>query len=343
MNQRRGTEEKNHDEIPVPHQIGRGMRGGRGPAGDWRERMLVPFGLAPSGSTSGGGTLTIQGDAGDPTLTENFNPFSSTELGGTRLIYEPLEILSSVNGTYTPFLATGYSFTNPTTLIYTLRTGREMERRPPVHRRRRCVHVQPAEEVPGAGHHRRLDADQRRRRLGQQRDDDVQGADVPFAATIAQSPIVPEHVWTSVPNPAKFANTKPVGTGPFTLAELRSDPVHPQQEPAVLEARKIAPTQVKFPAQSSNQSTNQLDVTSGKFDWSYNFLPDVKQTFVARDPAAQHLLVPAGRHDRAVPEPDQGAVQRRQLPPGSRSRSTATTIAQKAVNGYMPRRQPVRV
>ena len=43
-------------------------------------------------TTSAAGTLTIQGDAGDPTLTENFNPFSTTQLEGTRLIYEPLEI-----------------------------------------------------------------------------------------------------------------------------------------------------------------------------------------------------------------------------------------------------------
>ena len=37
-----------------------------------------------------------------------------------------------------------------------------------------------------------------------------------------------------------------------------------------------------FPAQASNQTTNQLDVSSGKFDWSYNYLPDVKQTYVDR-------------------------------------------------------------
>src|SRR4051794_13918048 len=74
-------------------------------------------------SKAAGGLLTIQGDAGNPTLVENFNPFDSTELHGTFLIYEPLEIPSPIDGTYTPFLATGYTFTNPTTLVYTLRQG----------------------------------------------------------------------------------------------------------------------------------------------------------------------------------------------------------------------------
>jgi peptide/nickel transport system substrate-binding protein len=73
-----------------------------------------------SGTAAGGGVLTIQGDVGNPTLVEDFNPLNPTgELGGSRLIYAPLETVSTVNGSYTPFLATGYKFTNPTTLVYT--------------------------------------------------------------------------------------------------------------------------------------------------------------------------------------------------------------------------------
>ncbi|HEY1485135.1 MAG TPA: ABC transporter substrate-binding protein, partial [Micromonosporaceae bacterium] len=91
---------------------------------------LVLLGTAACGGTdvksaakTTGGTLTIQGDAGNPTLVENFNPFASTDLHGNLLIYEPLEIPSPIDGTYTPFLATGYKFTDPTTLVYTLRSG----------------------------------------------------------------------------------------------------------------------------------------------------------------------------------------------------------------------------
>ncbi len=121
-----------------------------------------------SGSAASGGTLTIQGDTGNPSLVENFNPFTpSTELHGAFLIYEPLEIPSPVNGAYTPFLATGYKFTNPTTLVYTIRSGVKWSDGTAFTARRRGVHVQPAEEVPGAGHHRGLGADLRRLGLGQ--------------------------------------------------------------------------------------------------------------------------------------------------------------------------------
>jgi peptide/nickel transport system substrate-binding protein len=49
-----------------------------------------------------------------------------------------------------------------------------------------------------------------------------------------------------------------------------------------------------MPAQSTNQSTNQLDVTSGKFDWSYNYLPDVQKTFVDRDADNTYWFPPGG-------------------------------------------------
>src|SRR5260370_531303 len=78
---------------------------------------------ADNKGASGGGTLTIQGDAGNPTLVENFNPFQSSELHGTFLIYEPLEIPSPVDGSYSEFLATAHKFADPTTLVYTIRQG----------------------------------------------------------------------------------------------------------------------------------------------------------------------------------------------------------------------------
>src|SRR3954453_20713689 len=73
---------------------------------------------------AGGGTLTIQGDAGNPQLVENFNPLViPTELHGAQLMYEPLEIRSPIDGHFTPYLATGHTFTNPGTVVFTIRAG----------------------------------------------------------------------------------------------------------------------------------------------------------------------------------------------------------------------------
>ncbi len=117
-------------------------------------------------------------------------------------------------------------------------------------------------------------------------------------------------------DPTKFTNPKPVGTGPFTLDKFAPTQYSLKKNPTYWQAAKIAPTEVVFPAQASNQSTNQLDVTSGKFDWSYTFLPDVQKTYVSRNSKHNAYWFPPGGVDHPVPQPDEGTVQRRQLPQG---------------------------
>jgi len=117
---------------------------------------------------------------------------------------------------------------------------------------------------------------------------------VPFAATIAQTPIVPEHVWSSISNPVTFTNTHPVGTGPYTLKTFAPTQYTLTKNALYWDASKIAPTSVVFPAQATSQSTNQLEVSEGQFDWSYTYLPDVKATYVDRDPSTNQYWFPPG-------------------------------------------------
>src|SRR5579863_7718624 len=172
---------------------------------------------AGSGSASGGGTLTIQGDVGNPTLVENFNPLSSAELGGTRLIYAPLETVSTVNGSYTPFLATGYKFTNPTTLVYAIRPGVKWSDGTAFFAADVVFTFDLLKKYPA------LDANGVWSQIsgvaasGSNVTFTFKAPNVPFAATIAQTPIVPQHIWSKVSDPVKFTNTNPVGTGPFKL------------------------------------------------------------------------------------------------------------------------------
>ncbi len=156
---------------------------------------------------------------------------------------------------------------------------------------------------------------------------------VPFAATVAQVPIVPEHLWKSITKPDKFTNTSPVGTGPFTLDSFAPTQYSLKKNPTYWNASKIAPAEVKVPAQSSNQSTNQLDVPLGRFDWSYNYLPNVKQTYLSRSSHNTYWFPPGGSiglflNLTKAPYSD---VSFRQ---GVSLALNRSTIAQKAVNGY---------
>jgi peptide/nickel transport system substrate-binding protein len=285
---------------------------------------------------AGGGTLTISGDAGNPTLVENFNPFQpSTELHGTYLLYEPLEIRSPIDGSYTPYLATDYKFSNPTTLQYTLRTGVKWSDGKDfgpsdVSFTFNLLKKYPALDTTGVWQQiSGLSTS------GNTVTFTFKQPNVPFAGVLAGTPIVPEHVWSTVGDPTKYANTSPVGTGPFTLDKFAPTQYTLKKNTGYWQADKIAPSEVAFPAKSSNSSTDQLDTTSGKFDWSYNFLPNVKQTYVSRDPQHNSYWFPPGGaiglflNDTKAPYSD---VNFRK---GVSLSLDRTTIAQKAVNGYL--------
>jgi peptide/nickel transport system substrate-binding protein len=157
---------------------------------------------------------------------------------------------------------------------------------------------------------------------------------VPFVGVLASQVIVPQHLWSSVSDPAKFANTKPVGTGPFMLDTFAPTQYSLKKNPDYWQADKIAPTEVVMPAQSSNQSTNQLDVTSGKFDWSYNYLPDVKKTYVSKDPQHNIYWFPPGGTIGLFLNLTKPIYQNVDFRRGISLALNRDQIAEKAVNGY---------
>ncbi|MGH3497994.1 MAG: ABC transporter substrate-binding protein [Nocardioidaceae bacterium] len=290
-----------------------------------------------NGTAGGGGsTLTIQGDAGNPTLVENFNPFQpATELHGGYLIYEPLEIRSPIDGSYTPFLATGYKFTNPKTLVYTIRQGVKWSDGKPftaadVVFTFNLLKKNPA--LDGSGVWSQISGVSS---SGNNVTFTFKQPNVPFAGVIAGTPIVPEHIWSTISDPTKYADTKPVGTGPFTLATFAPTQYSLKKNASYWQASKIAPSEVVFPAQSSSQSTNQLDVTSGKFDWSYNFLPDVKQTYVSRDPSHNTYWFPPGGAIGLFLNLTKAPYNDVNFRRGVSLSLDRNTIASKAINGYL--------
>ncbi|MGI8613403.1 MAG: ABC transporter substrate-binding protein [Nocardioidaceae bacterium] len=302
---------------------------------------LVASGLSACAGTdnqgaAGGGTLTIQGDAGNPTLVENFNPLMpATQLHGGLLIYEPMEIRSPIDGSFSQFLATGHEFTDPKTLAFTLRDGvtwsdGEKFTADDVVSTFNLLKKYPALDSTGVWAQISGVA-----ASGSEVTFTFKEPNVPFAGIIAATPIVPEHVWSSVGDPTKYADTKPVGTGPFTLDTFAPTQYTLKKNTEYWQADKIAPNEVLFPAQSSSQSTNQLDVTSGKFDWSYNYLPEVEQTFVKADPDNNTYWFPPGGAIGLFLNLTKAPYDDVSFRRGISLSLDRPTIATKAVNGYL--------
>jgi peptide/nickel transport system substrate-binding protein len=284
---------------------------------------------------AGGSTLTIQGDAGNPQLVENFNPLViPTELHGAQLMYEPLEIRSPIDGSFTPYLATGHTFKNPTTVVFQIRQGVTWSDGKPFTPQDVVFTYNLLKKNPA------LDSNgiwTQIKSVSASSDSvtvKFKEPNVPFVGVLAGQVIVPEHLWSSVSDPAKFANTDPVGTGPFTLDKFAPTQYSLKKNPDYWQADKIAPTEVVMPAQSSNQSTNQLDVTSGKFDWSYNYLPDVKKTYVSKDSAHNIYWFPPGGTIGLFLNLTKPTYQDVDFRRGISLALNRDQIAEKAVNGY---------
>ncbi|MGI8667821.1 MAG: ABC transporter substrate-binding protein [Jatrophihabitans sp.] len=290
----------------------------------------------PDNAGARSGTLTISGDAGNPTLVANFNPYQpSTELHGTFLIYEPLEIRSPIDGSYTPYLATGFSFSSPTTLVYKLRPGVQWSDGQPftgqdVAYTFGLLKKYPALDTTGV--------------WGQLSGVTTTAStatftfkqpNVPFAGVLAGTPIVPEHVWSTIGDPTKYANTTPVGTGPFTLAKFAPTQYTLAKNPGYWQADRIAPSQVVFPAKASNATTDQLDTSSGKFDWSYNFLPNVRQTYVSHSPQTNTYWFPPGGTIGLFLNLTKAPYNNVDFRRGISLSLNRSKIATKAVNGYL--------
>lgn len=231
-------------------------------------------------SAGGSTTLTIQGDLGNPTLTADFNPYLNppVRLGGALLVYEPLEIRSPIDGSYTPFLATSFAFTSPTVLTYQIRSGvkwSDGKAFTPADVVFSFMLLKKYPALDSTGIWSQITAVSAR---GNTVSFTFKKPNVPFAGIVAAVPIVPQHIWSKIANPAKYDAANPIGTGPFTLGSFSPTGYVMKKNPTYWQSAKVAPAEVSFPAQSTNQSTNQLEVSSGRYDWAYQFLPDVKST-----------------------------------------------------------------
>jgi peptide/nickel transport system substrate-binding protein len=284
---------------------------------------------------AGGGTLTIQGDAGTPQLVENFNPLVlATELHGAQLMYEPLEIRSPIDGSFTPFLATGHTFPNPKTVVFTIRQGVTWSDGKPFTAKDVVFTYDLLKKYPELDSNGIWSQITGAKASGDKVTVTFKHPNVPYVGVLASQVIVPQHIWASIKDPAKFTNTKPVGTGPFVLDKFAPTQYSLKKNPAYWQAAKIAPDEVVMPAQSTNQSTNQLDVTSGKFDWSYNYLPDVEKTYVSRDKAHNAYWFPPGGTIGLFLNLTKKPYQNVDFRKGISEAIDRNTIAEKAVNGY---------
>ena len=251
-------------------------------------------GGASSQSAAGSSdSLTIGVDNGSPTLQKNFNPFSANQRSGTPYMYEPLEYVNQLDGTYTPFLATGHTFVNNATLTFTLRAGAKWSDGKPITAQDvvftfDLMKSHPALDSAGVWKHLKSVT-----AAGDKVTFAFVAPDVPFAGSIAQTLIVPQHVWSKVADPVTYTNTAPVTSGPYTVASFTPNQYTLTKNADCWQAGQVQVDKLVFPALTGN-ATSQLELSRGDYDWATLFIPDVRKTWVSKDAANNTFWFPAG-------------------------------------------------
>jgi peptide/nickel transport system substrate-binding protein len=287
-----------------------------------------------SASSAGTGSLTIAVDNGSPALQDNFSPFSPNQRSGTPYMYEPLEYVNPLNGAYTPFLATGHSLTNNKTLRFTIRSGARWSDGKPLTAADVVFTFNLLKQhaaLDSAGVWQHLSSVSA---SGSAVTFRFSSPDVPFAQAIAQTLIVPQHIWSKVTDPVTFTNPRPVVSGPYKLQSFNPNQYVLTRNTDCWQASQATVGQLVFPALTGNQSS-QLELSSGGYSWASVFVPDIRHTWVAKDPVHNKFWFPPGGtislYLNLAKAPYRSQAFRQALAYGL----DKSVIAQKAEDGYV--------
>jgi peptide/nickel transport system substrate-binding protein len=241
------------------------------------------------GATTTGGTLKIEMPWG--TMPDNFNPLTSqgSQAGGTlSCLYEQLFYFNPATSKVTDVLGTSYKWTNKNlTLVVNTRPNAKWTdgtafSAADVAFTFNYVKANPSIDVNGVWSGTTLKSvtatgtNQVTFRFSK--------PDTPALVILAAQFIVPQHIWSSISNPATAANTDPVGTGPFTMASYSPTTIVYKKNPNYWMPGHPYVDEVLMTAVKSND-TALLDLIDNNIQYTYDAITDPAKTYAAKDPA----------------------------------------------------------
>jgi peptide/nickel transport system substrate-binding protein len=267
-------------------------------AGGAAAAAVLALGIAACGSTpssSGSGaqskTLTVVTTPISP-MTDNFNPFVPTATGyvthAVNLYDEPLMVFNTQNSSQAPTheLATGYAWSDGgTTLTVTTRSGVKWSDGKPFSASdvaytfnliKNNAALNANWTIPTPVSATATNATTTVLKFSQ--------PELSNLFYILQVPIVPQHVWEHVSDPATYPDTNPVGTGPYVLDQFSSTGFTLKTNPDYYAKSSLHVPEISFPAYSGN--ANLLPPCSdGTIDWCGISIIGVPQNYSAKSSA----------------------------------------------------------
>ena len=255
-----------------------------------------PSASSGSGSASGpSGTLTISNEQG--TLwTCSFNPFNPSNLAqGVTFgqVYEPLAFVNTLqSGKATPWLATAWAWSNGNKMLtFTIRNGVKWNDGTPMTAADVAFTFNLMKKFPTLDLNSVWSVLSSVTQQGNKVVMTFKNAAVPYFYYIAdQTPIVPQHVWSTIANPVSYADANPVGTGAFTVNPCSAQNITYVANPHYWQPGEPKLAKVLYPAFTSNDPANTY-LATGQAQWGSQFIPNIESFYTSKS-ADNHYWFP---------------------------------------------------
>lgn len=283
----------------------------RHPAAPTRKRLIAALAgtavlaLAVSGcsgpdepSTTGAGDriplLNFGGFGGGSNPKANYNPYLATALSVGNYLYEPLMMLNEYSCDYEPWLATTKEWTDPSTLVFTLRDAVTFSDGTPLTPDDVVFTFEMLKQHPALDSRGAWASLTSVAKTG---DDRVtftfDGSGASSLIAVSSVLIVPKHIWSAVKDPTTFTNTTPVGTGPMLVDTFSPTRLVLKRNPRYWQADEIRVDKIQFNNSDQGQ-VDQLKLARGDYDMNAMYIPDIEKSYVAKDPEHNKYWFPAG-------------------------------------------------
>ncbi|MGZ4427021.1 MAG: ABC transporter substrate-binding protein [Nocardioidaceae bacterium] len=227
----------------------------------------------------------------------NYNPYlDATKLAATEYLYERLYITEGYSCRKIPWLATAYHWTDPKTLVFTIRHGVTWNDGKPFTAKDvaftfNLLHKHSALDTQGVW----TSLKSVTATAGDQVTFSFKEPGASAFPTVTAVQIVPEHIWSKVKDPTTFTNTKdPVGTGPMMVKSFNPQELVVRRNPSYWQANKVKVQQIRFHKADAGGQVEQLKLSRGEYDQNAMFVPDIQKSYVDRDPKHHHYWYAPG-------------------------------------------------
>jgi len=261
-----------------------------------------------SGSTSGktstnNSVLTISNENG-ALWSCGFNPLNSSyNLLSVGFIYEPLVYVNPLqNGKTTPMLASSWSWgAGNKSLTFTIRSGVKWSDGTPLTAADvaftfNLMKKYPTLDLTGVWSVLSSVTATGTSTVTM----DFSSVAVPYFYYIAdQTPIVPQHIWSTIANPATATISKPVGSGPYLMSKCSPSNITYTANPHYWQPGLPKIHTLQYPAFTSNNTANDT-LANGQAQWGAQYIPDIAAFYTSKN-ANYHYWFPPVLNVAMVP------------------------------------------